>query len=174
MLSDLTIRPFQIDDVPALYEAVRESITDLRPWMPWCHSEYAISETETWVEKQIAAFEARREFHFAILFGNCRIVGACGLNAIQQGNRLANLGYWVRSSARKRGFATQSTRLLAQWAFQNTDLDRLEILVSIRNHPSLRVAAKAGAIWEGVLRGRLRLHGELHDAVLFSILRGDR
>ncbi|HLQ79162.1 MAG TPA: GNAT family N-acetyltransferase [Terriglobia bacterium] len=173
MSSDLSIRPFQIDDVPALYEAVRESIDDLRPWMPWCHSGYAMSETQEWVEKQIAAFEALHEFHFAILFGNRHVVGACGLNGIQSANRLANLGYWVRSSASRRGFATQSTRLLAQWAFQNTDLERLEILVSIRNRGSLRVAAKAGAVWEGVLRGRLRLHGELHDAVLFSILRDD-
>jgi RimJ/RimL family protein N-acetyltransferase len=174
MSNEVSIRPFRIDDVPALYEAVRESMDDLGPWMPWCHSDYAISETHAWVSKQIAAFEAREEFHFVIVLGNHRIVGACGLNGMNRSNRLANLGYWVRTSAARRGIATQAALLLADWAFRNTDLERLEILVAVRNHPSVRVAAKTGAVWEGVLRGRLRLHNELHDAVLFSILRADR
>jgi RimJ/RimL family protein N-acetyltransferase len=93
---------------------------------------------------------------------------------INRENRLANLGYWVRSSQTRRGIATRATRLLADWAFQNTELHRLEILVAVRNHPSLRVAAKAGAVWEGVLPARLRLGDEMHDAVLFSIVRPDR
>ena len=149
----------------------------LRPWMPWCHPDYSIADTQIWVEKQIASFEAGDEFHFVIVSsenGIDRIAGGCGLNGIHRENRLANLGYWVRSSDAGQGIATQATRRIADWAFQNTELERLEILVSIGNRPSLRVAAKAGAVWEGVLRGRLRLHDKLHDAVMFSIMRGER
>lgn len=174
MSADVSIRPFRTEDIPGLFESVRESIDDLSPWMPWCHSEYAISEARDWVGRQIAAFEARDEFHFAIVTGDQQIAGVCGLNGINRENRLANLGYWVRSSHSRRGIATRATRLLADWAFQNTDLNRLEILVAIRNHSSLRVAAKVGAVWEGVLQGRLQHRGEMHDAVLFSIVRSDR
>jgi ribosomal-protein-serine acetyltransferase len=173
MSDDVTIRPFQVDDVPGLYESILESVDELGPWMPWCHSDYSIAETEDWVRKQIATFEAGDQFQFAIISGTSQIVGACGLNGINLENQLANLGYWVRTSCMRRGIATKATRLLADWAFRNTALNRLEILVAVRNHPSLRVAAKAGAVWEGVLRGRLQLQGETHDAVLFSIVRGD-
>ena len=147
---------------------------DLIRWMPWCHPEYAISEAHDWIARQVAAFEARDEFNFAIIGGDGELAGVCGINAINRENRLANLGYWVRSSQVRRGIATRATRLLADWVFQNTDLNRLEILVAIRNHPSLRVAAKAGAVWEGVLRSRLQIRDEMHDAVLFSIVRSDR
>jgi ribosomal-protein-serine acetyltransferase len=174
MPADVSIRPFREDDADGLYESVRESIDDLIRWMPWCHLEYSISEAREWVETQIAAFKARDEFNFAIITGERHVAGVCGINAINWENRLANLGYWVRSSQVRCGIATRATRLLADWAFQNTELNRLEILVSIRNHPSLRVAAKAGAVWEGVLRGRLQHRGEMHDAVLFSIVRADR
>ncbi len=98
MSADVSIRPFRSEDVPGLFESVRESIDDLSPWMPWCHSEYAISEARDWVGRQIAAFEARDEFHFAIVTGDQQIAGVCGLNGINRENRLANLGYWVRSS----------------------------------------------------------------------------
>jgi RimJ/RimL family protein N-acetyltransferase len=171
---DIAIRPLRPADAAALVESVRESIAELRPWMPWCHAEYTPAEAEEWVEKQIAAFEAGREYHFAIISGQRQLAGVCGLNAISQENQLANLGYWVRTALAGRGIATEATRLLVKWAFDNTNLNRLEILVAVRNHPSLRVAAKAGAVWEGVLRGRLRLHGVAHDAVLFSIVRNDR
>jgi RimJ/RimL family protein N-acetyltransferase len=174
MSPDVSIRPFREDDADGLFESVRESMDELIRWMPWCHPDYAISEARDWIVRQIAAFEARDEFNFAIVDADGRIAGVCGINAINRENRLANLGYWVRSSQVRRGIATQATLLLSDWAFQNTDLNRLEILVAVRNHPSLRVAAKAGAVWEGVLRGRLHLRGEMHDAVLFSIMRPDR
>jgi RimJ/RimL family protein N-acetyltransferase len=173
MPADIRIRPFQSNDVSALFEAVRESFEALSPWMPWCHSQYALSEADEWVEKQIAAFNEGAEYHFAIVAEGNRLVGACGLNGISRENQLANLGYWVRTSCAGAGIATQATRLLVAWAFENTSLNRLEILVAVRNRPSLRVAAKAGAVWEGVLRGRLRLHDAPQDAVLFSIMRGD-
>jgi len=174
MSADVSIRPLREEDAPGLFESVHESMDELVTWMPWCHSDYSISEARDWIGARIAAFEARDEFHFAIILGKDQLAGVCGLSGIQKGNRLANLGYWVRTSLARQGIATAATRLLADWAFQNTKLNRLEILVAVRNHPSLRVAAKAGAIWEGVLRGRLRHHEEMYDAVLFSIIRGDR
>ena len=174
MSVEISIRPFREADGPELYESVRESMAALSQWMPWCHPDYSLSEAQEWIGKQIVAFESRDEFHFAIVSGDDRILGACGLNGIHRENRLANLGYWVRTSQSQRGIASQAARLLADWAFQNTELNRLEILVAIQNLASLRVAAKIGGVWEGELRGRLQIRDAMHDAVMFSIIRSDR
>ena len=69
--------------------------------------------------------------------------------------------------------ATQAVKSLAAWAFANTDLIRLEIVVALGNAASLRVAEKAGARREGTLRKRLFFHGVAHDAAMFSLVRGD-
>jgi len=172
-VSDVSIRPFQLSDAASLYEAIIESAEALKPWMPWCRSDYRISDTQEWIEAQIQAFQLGEQYQFAIVLRDQTIAGACGLNGIQPQNRLANLGYWVRTSACGRGIATKAARLLAQWAFANTELDRLEIVVAVGNVASLRVAAKIGAVWEGMLRGRLRMNENAHDAILFSIMRGD-
>jgi len=42
--------------------------------------------------------------------------------------------------------------------------------VAVGNAASIRVAEKIGGVREGVLRSRLLLHGEFHDAVLFSVI----
>jgi ribosomal-protein-serine acetyltransferase len=67
--------------------------------------------------------------------------------------------------------ATSAVHALRGWAFQWTDLVRLEILVAKGNIASEGVAAKVGAMREGVLRRRLMLHGRLHDATMFSLTR---
>ena len=45
------------------------------------------------------------------------------------------------------------------------------VVFAVSNLPSQRVAEKAGAVREGVLRRRLLLHGVSHDAVMFSLTR---
>jgi RimJ/RimL family protein N-acetyltransferase len=141
--------------------------------MVWCHPNYAIEEARSWIDLQVSAFAKGEEHEFAIFDPSGRYAGGCGVNLIVQSQRRANLGYWVRSSEMGKGVAVAAVRLVAAWAFQNTGLERLEIVVAVGNTRSQRVAEKAGAVREGVLRRRLLLHDTLHDAVMYSLVRGD-
>lgn len=165
------LRPYRIEDAPVIHAAILASVAEIRPFGPWCHAEITVGEIRAWLEAQVPAFQARTAFEFAILAEDGSYLGSCALNQIDSANRRANLGYWVRTSATRRGVATAAIRQIVRWAFENTDLLRLEILVSTKNVASLRTAEKAGAVREGVLRKRLLLHGIPHDAVVFSFLR---
>ncbi|MGZ5432063.1 MAG: GNAT family N-acetyltransferase [Thermoanaerobaculia bacterium] len=167
----VTIRPCRPDDGPPLHAAARESIAEIFPWMPWCHPEITVDELNAWVTQQIVAFEAGTSYEFVIVDDAGRICGACGLNQIDPVYRRANLGYWLRSSATGRGYATSAVRQLVEWAFANTNLNRLEIVVALGNDASSRVAEKAGALREGVARSRLFLHERAHDAAVFAFVR---
>ena len=79
----------------------------------------------------------------------------------------------MRSSAVGRGAAPAAVLAVARWAFAKTALERLEILAATSNLRSQRVAEKAGARREGVLRRRLLIHGVSHDAVVYSLVRSD-
>ena len=86
---------------------------------------------------------------------------------------MANLGYWVRTSATGKGIASRATRLVAGFAFEELKLQRVEIMAAVGNIASQRVAEKAGAIREGVLRKRLLNDDRPLDAVLFSLIEED-
>jgi RimJ/RimL family protein N-acetyltransferase len=86
---------------------------------------------------------------------------------------MANLGYWVRTSAAGRGVASAATVLIAHYGLQVVGLKRIEILADVENLASQRVAEKAGAMREGRLRNRLFHHHEVHDGVLFSLIADD-
>src|SRR5690349_13513582 len=74
------IRPYRLDDAAMVYEAVRESMAELSPWMPWCHPAYSLQESRNWLEIQVPAFEQRTAFEFAIVTSDGRYLGGCGLN----------------------------------------------------------------------------------------------
>ena len=168
---EIVIRPYQASDVRSLWEAARESVSDIQPWMPWCHPDYTVEEAQAWYQVQAEAWANRTFYEFAITSSHGHYLGACGVNQLDAVNRRANLGYWVRSRAAGQGVAPAAVKLLSEWAFEHTDLIRLEILVATGNVRSLRVAEKAGAAREGLLRKRLLLHGEAHDAILLSLTR---
>ncbi|UCH42166.1 MAG: GNAT family N-acetyltransferase [Dehalococcoidales bacterium] len=170
----ITLRPYQMSDIDSLYEAVRESITEVSLWMPWCHSEYSIEESTTWVEGLPERWEMGTSFDFAITKAkNGQYCGGCGLNHLRYDIGLANLGYWVRTNETRKGIATAATLLLARFGFKELRLNRVEIMVAVGNIASLRIAEKSGATREGVLRNRLLLNGEPGDAVLFSFVPQD-
>ena len=165
------IRPYRADDAQALYEAARESIGDVFPWLAWCHPEYSMAEAAEWTSRKGGQASDGREFVFAVVGPNDEFLGGCGVNQINSIHRFANLGYWVRSSATGRGVARAAVRETAEFVFQNTDLIRLEIVCAVENRRSQRVAEGVGAVREGILRSRLLLHGKAVDAVMYSLLR---
>ena len=115
--------------------------------------------------------EDGRGAQFAVVSASGQYLGGCGINAINREHGFANLGYWIRSSAAGRGVAPQAVRLVSAWAFAHTDLQRLEIVVAVQNTRSVRVAEKSGAQLEGLLRARLRMHGRVHDARMYALIR---
>lgn len=171
--SDVSIRPYELSDAESLYEAVRESVEEVGAWLAWCHPEYSIEESRSWIDYCIDSRAEGREFNFAIVDAGDRLLGGCGLNHIQHAHRVANLGYWVRSGAAGRGVATAATVLVAEFAFRRTNLNRLEIFASTGNVGSQRVAERSGARREAVVSSRLYVRGEAHDAVQFAFIRRD-
>ncbi len=170
----ITIRRYQITDIPLLYEAVRESISEISPWLPWCHPDYSMEDSSTWVLSRDEAWANEVECSLVITDAQTgAFLGAVGLNQFNRDHQFANLGYWVRSSRSGRGVATTATLLTARFGLRKLALQRIEILAAVGNKPSQRVAEKAGAKREGVLRNRLSLRAVPQDAVMYSLIASD-
>ena len=170
----ILIRTLRKEDVSPLYEAARESVAEVSPWLPWCHENYSIEETREFIASRELASQNGEWYSFGIFEKDGgRFLGGVGINFINRVHQMANLGYWVRTSAAGRGIATKATRAVARFAFEQIGLNRIEIVAAVGNIPSQRVAEKAGAVREGVLRNRLLIRGESQDAVMFSLVKED-
>src|SRR5262245_24709985 len=171
----VTIRRYDTVDVPLLCEAARESSPEASVWLPWCHAHYSMEESLEWILRSCKQWDDRREFHFGIFDSETgAFVGGVGINELKPEHRMGNLGYWVRTTWGCRGIATAAANLAAEFGFEELLLKRIEILVALGNDRSRRVAQKLGATREGVLRERLFINGQMHDAVVFSLIRSSR
>lgn len=164
----LTIKQAEPAFADALFEAARESIETIYPFLPWCHPDYQYSDAVEWLDQSEASWE-RGTHCFSIFDQDDLLVGGCGVNQIDQ-HPVANLGYWIRTSATGKGYATEATLGLAQFALSHLGFKRLEIIMATHNGPSRQVAINSGASYEGLLRHRLEIHGVLYDAYLYSLI----
>jgi RimJ/RimL family protein N-acetyltransferase len=89
---------------------------------------------------------------FAVVDGDETVVALAVAPQIDLAARSAELGYVVVPAFRGRGVATEALRLLTAWAFSELGALRLELLISVDNDASKRVAERCGYVREGVLR----------------------
>ena len=79
----ILIQPYRLSDVDRLYEAARESIPEVSIWLPWCHKDYSIEESQKWVELQTEAWRQGQEYEFTINdLRDGLFLGGCGLNQV--------------------------------------------------------------------------------------------
>jgi ribosomal-protein-serine acetyltransferase len=143
---DCRIRSYKTEDGEALWAAVRESVAELSPWLPWCDASYSLTDANKWAADHAEPAAAGHELSFAIVGPSGEFLGGCGINQINSIHRFGNLGYWVRTAATGRGVATSAVRQVAEFAFRATDLVRLEIVCAVGNARSQRVAERAGEL----------------------------
>lgn len=171
----IILRKYESDFAQLLFEAAFESRGgEFTRWMPWCHENYSIEESEGFIKMCIEGWEDKTQFSFGVFDAESDdFLGGVGLNQPNLAHKFYNLGYWVRVSCQNRGTASAATRLLAKAAFEDLDINRLEILTAVENVPSQKAAEKSGAMRECILRKRLVIGDKVYDAVMFSFVRED-
>ena len=176
-LSDgtIAIRTYQPRDVHPCFEAARESIAEVSRHLPWLHPEYSIEETRMWIEKTVPKlWEQQSEYHFVITeVATGSILGGCGLDQVNWTDQTANLGYWVRTSRTRQGVATTAAKLLVRFGFEQLRLKRIDVVTSIDNIPSARVAEKLNPSEKKSLKNISSTKEGISDTIVFSLFSQD-
>src|SRR5512140_2785831 len=120
---DLLLRPFYLNDSTELYQAVQESLKELKPWMSWATEGYSEMTAREYISIARLRWEEHTFYALAITRDE-EILGACTLSSIHSIYRFCNLGYWVRTSSHGQGIAGRAARLAARFAFENLGLIR--------------------------------------------------
>ena len=92
---------------------------------------------------------------------------------IDEETRTVELGYLVASHARGRGVATAALRQLTEWTFAALGALRIELVISVDNPASKRVAERCGYTLEGVHRSVYFKQGLREDIEIWSRLPDD-
>jgi RimJ/RimL family protein N-acetyltransferase len=127
----------------------------------------------TWFERYGEARGDGSREAFAIVDDGGEFLGLALAPQIDRETRTAELGYVVAPAARGRGVATEALRQLTDWAFAELGMLRLELMISVENTGSKKVAERCGYVREGVLRSAYVKQGLREDTEIWSRLSTD-
>lgn len=168
----LLIRAPRAEDAPQLFEAVRESLPELQPWMPWATLDYSLKgcrENLSEAAKRFAEGSDLRYHFFAREDG--RLLGSSGLHRIDWRVPRFEIGYWIRTSRTGQGLVSETVRALSRLAFEELHARRVEIRCDHLNVASGLVAERCGFQLEGLLRNWKRgSDGSLRDERIYALV----
>jgi RimJ/RimL family protein N-acetyltransferase len=106
------------------------------------------------------------------------LLGGVSWHAVDYGGTLGcsawNIGIGLLPGERGRGVGSTAQRLLAEYLFATTELDRVEASTDVDNIAEQKALTRAGFTREGILRGAQLRGGARRDLVHFGKLRTDQ
>jgi RimJ/RimL family protein N-acetyltransferase len=160
--------------VPAITAACREE--EIARWLDQIPQPYEEEHARWYVGQSKEGWTRGDAATFAVTDAESgEVVGSIGVRIEEPDQAVAEVGYWVKSEARRRGVATRALRLATRWLIEDVGLARVQLRADVLNVPSQRVAENAGFTREGVLRSsRYNARQQRRvDFVMYSLLPGE-
>jgi RimJ/RimL family protein N-acetyltransferase len=118
----------------------------------------------------------RDSTQLAVALPDGTLAGIVSWRAIKAGGPeggCLEIGALLFPEHRGRGLGTAAQRLLVEYLFATTLVNRLQAITDVENLAEQRVLERIGFRREGVLRGLAFIGGRWRDGVLYALLRGD-
>jgi RimJ/RimL family protein N-acetyltransferase len=167
----LVLRPLGPGDEARMAEAVETSLEHLRAWLPWAADEPLARSTRIDKLRQFRAnFDLDIDHVYGIFDPLERVqLGAAGLHA-RVGPSAVELGYWIRASHVRQGFATEAASALVRVALDVHHARHVEIRCDPAHHASASLARGLGFTLDATLRRRDRTpEGRVRDTMVWSL-----
>ncbi|MDA0181580.1 GNAT family N-acetyltransferase [Solirubrobacter phytolaccae] len=156
------------DDAARLFElASNPAVTRWFSWGPYTE----VSQAEAWIAAQPAKRDAGEIMDFLVVDPDAGPVGVTGLTEVSKRDGRATVGSWIGEPYWGSGANAEAKALIAALAFRRLGAERLTAWANTRNGRSQRALERVGFRREGVLRAWHRHGDEMHDVVVFALVR---
>ena len=140
---NLVLKRWELPWAAETAAAVRESLPELKPFLPWATDGYDEAAARGFIETSVRGWDGGTEFNYAIFTAVGELIGAIGLMT-RMGPGVLEIGYWLRTPYAGRGHMTAAVDVLARVALGLPGIERVAIRHDAANGASAAVAAKAG------------------------------
>jgi ribosomal-protein-alanine N-acetyltransferase len=165
----LSLRYATPADAPRLFElAADPAVTRFFSWGPYT----TIEQPERYIDSLPARREAGDLLDFLIVDPEHGPVGVTGLSELARRDRRATVGSWLGHRWWGSGANVEAKAMISALAFQRLGFERLTAWANTRNGRSQRALERIGFRREGVLSAWHRHGDDVHDVVIFGLVRG--
>lgn len=168
----LTLEPLDPADAPDIQLAASDrQIADTMVSLPY---PYPDREAERYIARQQNEMACGGALNYVLRRRENRaFTGLIEIRQIDFEHSLAELSFWLASSAWGHGYMQEALKSVVEYGFETLDLNRLYAYHMLRNPASAGILEKIGFRQEGLLRQRVRKWGEFEDVALLAMLQQD-
>lgn len=133
-----------------------------------------LEQTQEYLQRAIEAQQRHERLGWAIILkGSQQLIGRIHLGDWSVRDHRAEANYMLARAYWGQGYMSEALNALLAFAFQQTDLNRIEAYCWSKNVGSARVLEKAGMQLEGMARQRLFCKGHYRSIKTYAILKED-
>ena len=159
--SQIELRQLRHSDATDIFNTIDTQRVYLGEWLPFVAFTKELTDTQKFVESVMEAPEERFEYVFTIRKAG-EFAGLIGFKDTDRLNRKSELGYWLAEGFQKQGIVTRSVQRLCQFAFEELDLNRIQIKCATGNTASNDIPQRLGFRYEGIERDGELLTGHIN------------
>ena len=162
------LAPLELSDADVIFNETNKSRRYLREYLGWVDHVKSVEDTRNFIISEAKHVSDGQKVN-ATIWLNERYAGICGLFNIDKINRSASIGYWLGESFQGNGLMTRSVEALVDHAFQQLELNRVEIRTHPKNIASQGVARRLGFVLEGTLAQAEWLNAGYADSRIYGL-----
>lgn len=140
--------------------------------MHWASADYTRDSAREFLARSVASRDERNSLGFGLFRGTV-FIGSIGFVGFDWDVRKTEIGYWISASEEGKGIVSGAAGRLVGLAFEEMEMNRIEIRCSTENFRSAAVAERLGFTLEGVIRQSELRNGRLHDFAVYGLLRSE-
>ena len=170
---DIVLKQIELEDAIDIFNTINSQREYLRKWLPFVDFTKELKDSQSFVSSVINVSEEEREFLF-VIHHNDLFAGLIGFKDTDKLNKKTEIGYWLSESYHKKGIITESVKALLHFAFDELDINRIQIKCAVGNTPSRNIPRKLEFKFEGVERdGELLVDNQFTDIEVYSLIKKD-
>ena len=164
----MRLRPVQERDLPQFVRWLQDR--ELTRWLAAIGDPPSLEEEYDWWHDKRADPDS---ILWAIDLPEGRLVGTVELRLTMRAER-AEMGIAIHDKVQwNQGLGTDAARLVVDYAFEELNLNRVELTTDEENARAIRCYEKVGFVREGLLRQHRLVDGVFGNTVIMGILRDD-
>ncbi|MBV0929894.1 GNAT family N-acetyltransferase [Lentilactobacillus sp. IMAU92037] len=152
-----------------LLALIDEDRHELGKWLPWAKTTLSPNDEINFLQYGIEKM-AKGDFWFAIILFNGEPAGMIDLHEFAHEHSRCQMGYWLARRFQGQGIMHLAVSALTTIAFNDLNINRLEILADVENQKSRNVAERCGFHQDAILKQYAFYNGQFRDMVLYSKL----
>ncbi|MDR1678383.1 MAG: GNAT family N-acetyltransferase [Prevotellaceae bacterium] len=157
---EIQLRQLELDDYKDIFDTINAQREYLGKWLPFVEFTKEANDSKAFVEMTVNLPKDRFEYVFTIRYEN-QFAGLIGFKSTDKQNKKTEIGYWLSEDFQGKGIVSKSVEKLCDIAFDEWDMNRIQIKCAVGNEKSKAIPRRLGFTFEGIERDGELLSGNI-------------